>query len=937
MHASVTTRALALLTGLILAALSLTAFADPPARVMRLSYTTGSVSFSLAAEPDHWVEARRNRPLFIGDRLWADAGARAELDLGTAVVYAAPRTSVAVLNIDENITQLELVEGRLSVRVRALGKGETFEIDTPNLAFVITAPGLYHVDVDNRGESTVVAIRDGRGEAYGEGRSYLIDRGQWFRFYGTALENDYARLGPQDEFDRWVAVRDSRYDRAGSARYVSRSMIGYADLDEYGTWSSVAEYGNVWFPRTVAADWAPYRTGHWSFVEPWGWTWVDDAPWGFAPFHYGRWARVQDRWGWVPGPVNTRPVYAPALVAFVGGENFNLSVASGPARGIGWFPLAPGEVYRPPYQVSRNYFTQVNVTNTRVENTTVVNVYNNPTAVREVRYRYREAPAAVTAVAINAFIESRPVARSALPTRDVSQVVLAAPVLVAPPVAPSRASVVGASAPAAVKPPEPVERRQAVARSAPPAAPPAFAAPDRNAAGLPNAAAGTPAASAGDTSPARTQAARPRDRVRVVSPGEPATAAATAEHRGGKDGQGRDRELAKPGQGGPDSTPPAAPPAAAGPAPEGGRRGTGAAADRAGNEAGRRPNGAREPGKDSTPAGSAAPPAAAGANAAPPAADGRDRRSLEGQGAADRNRAGRPAAPQGQPSEVNGGSAAPQTRPGVNDRGRAPDAAPPGTVAPPADDGRGRGNNRNRPGAPEAAPSLAAPPVATPQGEGGRGPGNNRNRPGAPEAPAPAAASPSAAPPAAGPPSAAPPGVTPQGESGRGRGNNRSRPGAPEAAPPSTAPPVATPQGDDGRGRGNGRNRPGTPEAATPGLGAAPSAAGTAAPKPAAAAPAPGAAPAPSAPARPERTPPRVPGPAPEAATPAAAPGAAPNVPAGQRAAPPAIPPRGPEADAKPKPEDGKGKDEKGKGKDEKAKDEDKSKPRGEDKPPKKE
>ena len=164
-------------------------------------------------------------------------------------------------------------------------------------------------------------------------------------------------------------------------------MIGYADLDCLRHLAHGANYGPVWVPTRVDAGWAPYRYGHWTWVDPWGWTWIDDAPWGFAPFHYGRWAYVDNRyWGWVPGSAQRAPVYAPALVAFVGGDNFRLSVSSGPTAGVAWFPLAPGEVYRPAYTASRDYFTRVNVTNTVVNVTNVTNVYNNPTHVTDVRY-----------------------------------------------------------------------------------------------------------------------------------------------------------------------------------------------------------------------------------------------------------------------------------------------------------------------------------------------------------------------------------------------------------------------------------------------------------------------------------------------------------------------------------------------------------------------
>ncbi len=527
MQASILRNILVSFIAVLAWAIAPAALADPPARIARLSYTTGAVSFSPALDPDNWAQASVNRPFFIGDRLWTDGNARAELEFGTAVVHAAPRTSVTVLNIDERITQLEVAEGRLNVRVRTLENGESFEIDTPNLAFAITRPGTYRVEVDPQGDSTIVAVREGHGEVYGEGRSYIVDRGQWYEFYGTALDNDYARIPAADEFDRWALGRDARHDRSVSARYVPRTMIGYEDLDAYGSWSVVADYGNVWIPRSVPADWAPYRNGHWTWIDPWGWTWVDDAPWGFAPFHYGRWTRVQNRWGWVPGPTNVRPVYAPALVAFVGGSNFSVSVGGTSSRGVAWFPLAPGEVYRPSYQVSREYFTQVNVTNTRVNTTVITNIYNSPDAVREVRYRHRES-AAVTAVPVNTFVESRPVARAAVPVRQITQAVQAAPVVVAPVVAPARASVMGAAGAARVKPPEAVTRRQVVARTPPPQATPAFT-PTQAATG-----AATPESnSLRDTNRARA----PRERVRVVTTtGQQATPAATAEHRGRPEG-----------------------------------------------------------------------------------------------------------------------------------------------------------------------------------------------------------------------------------------------------------------------------------------------------------------------------------------------------------------------------------------------------------------
>jgi hypothetical protein len=385
------------------------AAADPPARVARLANIGGAVSFSPAGE-DEWAFAIPNRPLITGDRVWADAGARAELQIGSLALRLGSQTSVTILNLDDRVAQFQLAQGALNVRVRRIDPGQTIEVDTPLLAFSLRRPGDYRIDVDSASGATTVAVRSGEGEVYGEGAAYVIGARKWYRFADSGLRDyQYDALPPADAFDSWTRDRDRRQDNPVAARYVSPDVIGYSDLDEYGTWSSVEGYGNVWVPTSVASDWAPYRQGHWSWIEPWGWTWVDDAPWGFAPFHYGRWAYARNRWCWVPGPIRVRPVYAPALVAFVGGNNFRISVgAGGPSRGIAWFPLAPGEVYRPAYRVSRNYFTNVNVSNTNVSNTYVTNVYNKPDAQHAV-YRNRDQRGGMTAVPADVFVQSRPV------------------------------------------------------------------------------------------------------------------------------------------------------------------------------------------------------------------------------------------------------------------------------------------------------------------------------------------------------------------------------------------------------------------------------------------------------------------------------------------------------------------------------------------------
>jgi hypothetical protein len=378
-----------LLVGIAMLLFSGLVSADPPSRVARLGYLSGVVDFSPGGEND-WMQATLNRPLTTGDRLWTDAGSRAEIEIGGAVIRMNAGTSVAMLNLDDRIVQLQLTQGALSVRVRRLEPGQVVEIDTPNLALMLRQQGAFRIEVDPGADATTVFVRNGRAEVYGEGLSYVINSRQAYRFTGTGLSDVQAVFAlPADGFERWASDRDRAFDLSVSARYVSPYVIGYQDLDAYGTWRIDATYGHVWFPNQVVIGWAPYRDGHWVWLDPWGWTWVDDAPWGFAVTHYGRWTHLQGRWGWVPGPVRARAYYAPALVVFLGGVNFQIAISSGIVGGVAWFPLAPREIYFPSYSVSRGYFENVNLSNTVINTTVINNYYYNP-SLTNIQYRLQQ-------------------------------------------------------------------------------------------------------------------------------------------------------------------------------------------------------------------------------------------------------------------------------------------------------------------------------------------------------------------------------------------------------------------------------------------------------------------------------------------------------------------------------------------------------------------
>ena len=492
---------------------------DPPSRVARLGYMEGSVSFQPAGEPD-WVQAVANRPMTTGDKLWADKDSRAELQLGSAVIRLSANTGFSFLNLDDNTAQIQLTSGAINIRVRRLDRDDIYEIDTPNLAFTVSQPGSYRVEASEDGTYSVVSIREGGGEATGNGRTYTLHAGQRGTFDGTdSLNAEVIDIGGRDQFDSWAYDRDRRYEGSRSAQYLSHDVVGYEDLDDNGDWRDDSNYGHVWFPNRVAAGWAPYHEGHWDWIAPWGYTWVDDSSWGYAPFHYGRWVTVGGRWGWVAGPVAVRAVYAPALVVFIGG-------GGGFGGNVGWFPLGPREVYVPSYHVSREYVNRVNISNTTVNQVQITNVYNTTiinktTNITNVTYANRNVQGAVTAVPQRAFANAQPVGRAAVVMN--AQQIAGASVSTRVAVAPTRESVLGAKFATANRvsaPPAAVMNRQVIAKRTPPPPPVPFAKQQQALEAHP----GQPLARSEVRSLRPVAAEAPHPMVKQAPPGKPATA-----------------------------------------------------------------------------------------------------------------------------------------------------------------------------------------------------------------------------------------------------------------------------------------------------------------------------------------------------------------------------------------------------------------------------
>lgn len=385
----------------LLAALSLSAampaWADPPGRVGRISFAEGALSLQHEEDPQ-WQPAALNYPLIAGDKLWADESSRGEIEIGGAEARLDSASLLILQRLDEGATILRVEQGVANVTVRYLPPGG-LQLVTAVGQMDIRQPGEYHVDAGRpNGPPTQLLMGTINGDARFEGlRGFVeIHAGQ-----GAMAPPDQSQLTVvavyPTPFDQWAEDRAASLQASQTVRYVSYDVTGYQDLDAYGRWETVPEYGAVWFPTRIDVGWAPYRHGHWAFIRPWGWTWIDEAPWGFAPFHYGRWAQFDGRWAWLPGARSEPVYYAPSLVAFIGG---------GPGIGVGWVPLGPREVFHPYYPVSDGYLRGIN--RAHVTNVTQINVTVNNNA----SYANR---AAVTSVSAETFTGGGSVRRNMVP------------------------------------------------------------------------------------------------------------------------------------------------------------------------------------------------------------------------------------------------------------------------------------------------------------------------------------------------------------------------------------------------------------------------------------------------------------------------------------------------------------------------------------------
>jgi hypothetical protein len=388
---------------------------DPPGRVGRVAELAGDAR-TIGADGG-WTALVRNQPLSTGDRVTTDKSGRATLQFGSTVVRVGADSDVVVTQLDDQRIRLRFDHGLMAVRVRSDDiPGELF-IDTDEGAWVPHHQGEYRFD---RAAQGVLAAQALSGDMLLEApdSSLPVAAPQRAEVWRTgAQQATHYRLVPavKDAFGDAVLAQDRQDDALAAAdarAQVPPEMTGASQLARFGAWSVLPDGAHAWTPTKLPAGWQPYQQGAWSWNSPWGWTWIDDQPWGFAPFHYGRWLQSKGRWTWLPGQWGaTRPVYAPALVGWFGGPG--LTVGDAPA--VGWVALAPDEPVFPAYAVSAKYWNALTNASVAPADRPAVAIAGRARLVPTgaVAYANRGVPGAMTVVATSGLLPGVPV--SAMP------------------------------------------------------------------------------------------------------------------------------------------------------------------------------------------------------------------------------------------------------------------------------------------------------------------------------------------------------------------------------------------------------------------------------------------------------------------------------------------------------------------------------------------
>lgn len=335
------------------------------ARVARISAIEGNVQIKRLGE-NEWEAASLNFPIVEGDEIAVSNNAKLEIQFDDQNFLRVSEGSlVKITTLRDDGISVSLSEGTLSLRVYEFDKEKTFfEIDAPHTMISVQTAGIFRIDAKSTDQVKITAFEDGQVRVYSESSAFLIRGGRSATIFltddrlGEWETGDLASFS--DSWDTWVAERDVAIGQLRANALASNNsnvnapdygqdIYGAADLNDYGSWGDSDDYGRVWRPNpasiSVYDNWSPYRYGRWTWLSPFGWTWVGAEPWGWSTYHYGRWINDGRGWCWAPYSYyqrqnnvainrGRRNLWRPANV-----NVFNVG------RDIAWYPLSYRDRY----------------------------------------------------------------------------------------------------------------------------------------------------------------------------------------------------------------------------------------------------------------------------------------------------------------------------------------------------------------------------------------------------------------------------------------------------------------------------------------------------------------------------------------------------------------------------------------------------------------
>lgn len=308
--------------------LTVSAFAESKARIVRLSDVEGTVQIDRNTG-EGFEKAFLNLPVIEGSRLKTGKDGRAEVEFedGSALrVGPDSELNFERLSLGDNgqkISTVELASGTAYGSFHDQ-KGNDFQLILAQQS--LTVPSAAHFRVSLTGSSSAsLAVFKGAVNANGpsgkfdvaEKHSATIDLAAVNAAKTDGDKSDAAKTDdsiiaknydqePLDGWDRQQNDYHERFANTGGSSFSSPYGYGVSDLNYYGNFMMLPGYGSVWQPFFTNAGWSPFMDGAWSWYPGAGYTWVSAYPWGWMPYRYGNWAFIPPYgWVWEPGMWNS--------------------------------------------------------------------------------------------------------------------------------------------------------------------------------------------------------------------------------------------------------------------------------------------------------------------------------------------------------------------------------------------------------------------------------------------------------------------------------------------------------------------------------------------------------------------------------------------------------------------------------------------------------